>query len=115
MISQLTLFLLKLNVKEMKIYYFFSSSVICETCCFDDWTDWQPSSLTCGEFCKQERTRAIQDSSNSISDAFGAALSFGEDFFGVKDNCNNIHQYCPYYESECYPVEKIKIDCRESF
>ena len=108
MIWQLTPFILKLHTRKMKIYYIFSSSVIGELCCFEQWTQWEYSSLTCGEFCKQSRQRNILVTEDNF---LGSAFSWVSDAFGASDNCNEKHSTCPDYESEC--VSHVNIDCRE--
>lgn len=42
----------------MKIFYVFLNSVFGKWCCYDYWSDWHPSSLSCGRICKH-RTRDI--------------------------------------------------------
>ena len=36
----------------MIIFYAFFNLVIGDLCCFDPWTEWQQSSLTCGKVCR---------------------------------------------------------------
>ena len=70
---------------------------LAQLCCFHDWTDWQQSSLTCGQQLCQQRTRKIA----TVADFWSGAV----------DACNIIHSACPNYESEYSSC--VNIDCRE--
>ena len=109
MMSQLTDYHVKsLFVIEMKIYYFFLNSVADgEECCFDSWTNWQQSSLSCGDVC-EHRKRKILDSDESLWDA---GVSWLSDKLGAADNCNEDHSVCPDYESQSKSCDYI--ECRE--
>ena len=75
---------------------------LAQLCCFHDWTDWQQSSLTCGQQLCQQRTRKI---------ATGVELiSMGVSIFDP-EACNKIHAVCPNYESAYSSC--VNIDCRE--
>ena len=82
----------------MKLVYVLIQSVIGEIkqCCFEDWTEWQPNSLTCGRICNL-RTRKIIDSND---DFWGAAGSWFGDTFGGTNSCNEIYSTCPTHESQ---------------
>ena len=73
-----------------------------QICCFHGWTDWQQSSLTCGQQLCQQRTRKIATADDFLS----GVLSFFE-----TDTCNKIYAVCPNYESEYSSC--VNIDCRE--
>ena len=72
-----------------------------QICCFHGWTDWQQSSLTCGQRRCQHRTRKVVTGPEMIS--------MGISIFDVA--CNGIHVACPNYESESSSC--VNIDCRE--
>ena len=82
----------------MKIVYVLIQTVIAEIkqCCFDDWTEWQQSSLTCGQIC-YHRTRNNIDSDD---DFWGAAGSWLGNTFAGTNSCNKIYSSCPTYESQ---------------
>lgn len=77
----------------MRIFHIFFNSVIGELCCFEGWTGWKPSSLTCGRVCSH-RERDILEG----WDAFAA------------ETCNWDHSTCPWSEVEeaCQTI-----DCRK--
>ena len=78
----------------MVIFCVFFNLVIGELCCFEAWTDWQQSSVTCGQVCLHRQRDAI----------FGlSALAASE--------CNDDHVMCPWVEWEHSSCQTI--DCRE--
>ena len=77
----------------MKIFIFSITLVVSELCCFDQWTEWQQSSLTCGQVCRN-RKRDI--------------LHFWDKLF--ERECNHDHNSCPNYESQS---SCVLIGCRK--
>ena len=96
-----------LFVKEMKTFFVLINSAVGVGCCFDKWSNWHQSSLTCGKLCEY-RTRNILDSDVSFWDAAGGWFS---DFVGAEDNCNEDHNVCPNKETQSGSC--VYIDCRE--
>ena len=77
------------------IFLFLLKSNEAELCCFDVWTPWQPSSKTCGNFCKG-RTRNIIDST-----------------FAIFGDCHYDHYSCPSYELQSSSCDYI--ECRKLY
>ena len=73
-----------------------------EQCCFEVWTSWQQSSLTCGQVCEQ-RTRNLLESSNF----FAAATAI------FSNACNDDHSTCPDFESNIRSCAHI--ECRKFY
>ena len=71
-----------------------------EYCCFEDWSSWQQSSLTCGQVC-ESRMR------NLIEGFFNLASAW------ANDECNDDYSNCPSYESELNLC--VDIDCRKFY
>ena len=67
-----------------------------EECCFEDWSSWQQSSLTCGQVCEY-RTRKLIESFWAVASVWVAGI-----------NCNKDHSSCPSHEFKsrlCYDIE----------
>ena len=96
MISQLTFNHRKSSFAlEMKIFYVFINSVYGDYCCFNSWTEWQQSSLTCGRVC-QHRKRD---------------LLMGAGGYLAAEECNYDYSPCPWtawQEASC-----VSNDCRK--
>ena len=81
----------------MIIFYAFFNSVIgFNLCCFEAWTEWQQSSLTCGEVCRFRK-----------KDIF--VLSWYNPY--PSTDCSNYDDICPWFETEKDSCRII--DCRE--
>ena len=105
MISQLTFNHRKSSFAlEMKIFYVFINSVFGKQCCFDDWSHWQQSSLTCGQapsICKH-RIRNIVEGWGAVGAFFTGGLR--------EEDCNEQNS-CPWDETQYSSCENI--DCRK--
>ena len=77
----------------MKIFNFFITLVVSELCCFDQWTEWQRSSQTCGQVCRN-RERDILHGFDKLWER----------------NCNSDHYSCPTHESQS---SCVFIGCRK--
>ena len=79
----------------MIIFYALINSVIGDVCCFKAWTEWQQSSLTCGEVCRLRKKDLC-------------VFSFGN--LCLSSDCSN-YDICPWFETENDSCETIV--CRE--
>ena len=83
----------------MKLLCVFINSVFGDYCCFDYWTEWQQSSLTCGRVCK-ERQRDVM---TGVSGYFES------------HECNYDYTPCPWsdwQEASCVSNNCRKFDFR---
>ena len=98
------------EIFQIRLFYVLvTSSEAKVNCCFDEWSNWYQSSLTCGQICSY-RTRVIIDIKTNFWDAAGSWFS---DLEGVTDNCNENHDVCPNDESQIDLCDSI--DCREFY
>ena len=95
------------EIFQIRLFYVLvTSSEAKIECCFDEWSNWYQSSLTCGQICSY-RTRVFIDPQINF---LGAAGSWFSGLVGVADNCNT-YDICPNDESQIDSCDSI--DCRE--
>ena len=80
-------------IEISKIIFFLLRLISSDLCCFDNWSPWQESSLTCGQVCKQRKRDIVEGL---------VALQ--------ADTCHYVPSTCPWSELE---DDCVNIDCRE--